>query len=246
MKTSIAVLLLSVVPAAMAQAPADAQARAKEEAAARAAWAGKVANFELCKSQDAVAEKYFADAKAAGKPTGEPVPTPECADPGPFTFLAPGEKPLEVSGAHSPAPTAATPPSTNEPAAQKQQPTSDTPAGPAGSTPNDESKPLEVSGAHSPAATATTPPSTNDPASEKQPPEQSGGTPEGAGSPGPAAPAAAQPAASSQAPAGEAAPQSPVEVPAPGGERVVPTPSSSGHTGNTPASPGTASTPSAQ
>ncbi len=244
MKTSIAVLLLSVAPVAMAQAPADAQARAKEEAAARAAWTGKVANFELCKSQDKVAAEYFAEAQAAGKPTNPPMPTPECADPGPFSFLAPGEKPLEVSGAHSPAPTAATPPSSNDPAAQKQPPTSDTPAGPAGSTPDDENKPLEVSGAHSPAATASTPPSTNDPASDKQPPEQSGGTPEGAGA---AAPAASQSATGSQAPAGNVpSAQTPAEVPAPGGERVVPTPSASGHTGNTPVSPGTASTPAAQ
>lgn len=244
MKTSVAVLLLSMTSVAMAQAPADAQARAKEEAAARAAWAGKMANFELCKSQDAVAEKYFADAKAAGKPTAEPVPTPECADPGPFSYLAPDEKPLEVSGAHSPAPTAATPPSTNDPASDKQPPTSDTPTGPAGSTPDDESKPLEVSGAHSPAATASTPPSTNDPASDKQPPEQAGGTPEGAGA---SAPAASQPSAGSQAPAGNVpSAQTPPEVPAPGGERVVPTPSDSGHTGNTPVSPGTAATPAAQ
>lgn len=244
MKTSIAVLLLSMTPVAMAQAPADAQARAKEEAAARAAWAGKVANFQLCKSQDAVAEKYFADAKAAGKPTAEPVPTPDCVDPGPFSSLAPGEKPLEVSEAHSPASTAATPPSTNDPASQKQPPTSDTPAGPAGSTPDDKSKPLEVSGAHSPAATASNPPSTNDPASGKQPPEQSNGTPEGAGA---SAHAASQPAAAPQAPAGNVpSAQTPAEVPAPGGERVVPTPSSSGHTGDTPVSPGTASTPAAQ
>lgn len=244
MKTSVAVLLLSIAPVAMAQAPADAQARAKEEAAARAAWAGKVANFELCKSQDRVAERYFAEAKAAGKPTGQPVPTPECVDPGPFSFLAPGEKPLEVSGAHSPAPTASTPPSTNDPASEKQQPTSDTPAGPAGSTPNDENKPLEVSGAHSPAANASTPPSTNDPASDKQPPESAGDTPEGAGA---SAPAASQPAAATQTPADKpASAQVPAEVPSPGGDRVTPTPSASGHAGNTPVSPGTASTPSAQ
>src|SRR5690606_40174079 len=166
MKTYVALLLLSVAPAAMAQAPADAQARAKEEAAARAAWAGKVANFQLCESQDKVAADYFADAKAAGKPIGEPLPTPDCVDPGPFSFVAPGEKPLEVSGAHSPAATAATPPSTNDPASDKQPPqqTSDTPAGPAGSTPDGENKPLQASGATSAAATATTPHTTHEPA----------------------------------------------------------------------------------
>ena len=46
----------------------------------------------------------------AGAPAGAPTPTP-CADPGPFAYNAPAEKPLEASGAHSPAGNATSPPS---------------------------------------------------------------------------------------------------------------------------------------
>jgi hypothetical protein len=65
-----------------------------------------------------------ATASNSGKPTttaeggGTPVANvaaapaiPSCADPGPFAYAAPEQKPLEVSGAHSPAATAASPPS---------------------------------------------------------------------------------------------------------------------------------------
>ena len=45
-----------------------------------------------------------ATAPAAAAPVG-------CADPGPFAYAPPDQKPLETSGAHSPAPTAASPPS---------------------------------------------------------------------------------------------------------------------------------------
>ena len=39
------------------------------------------------------------------------LPIPPCADPGPFAYTPPEQKPLETSGAHSPAGTAASPPS---------------------------------------------------------------------------------------------------------------------------------------
>lgn len=39
------------------------------------------------------------------------VSTPPCADPGPFAYTPPEQKPLETSGAHSPAGTATSPPS---------------------------------------------------------------------------------------------------------------------------------------
>jgi hypothetical protein len=88
------------------------EAKAKvAEAAAKTAWAGKVASFKLCQSQDKVAAMYRASAAAAGKT----VPTPACANPGPFAY-APAvlaANPIEASGAHSPAATAASPPSTN-------------------------------------------------------------------------------------------------------------------------------------
>ena len=44
-----------------------------------------------------------------------PMPAPACADPGPFTYTPPEAKPLEASGAHSPAGTATSPPSTKQP-----------------------------------------------------------------------------------------------------------------------------------
>ena len=86
-------LLLSTIVAAPAlaklPAPGD-EAKAKAaEAAEKAAHAGKVAGFQLCKSMDKVAAEYFAAAKKAGKETKPPVATPPCADPGPFAGAAP-------------------------------------------------------------------------------------------------------------------------------------------------------------
>jgi len=49
-------------------------------------------------------------AAAPGTPATAALPTP-CAEPGPFTYTPPEQKPLETSGAHSPAGTAASPPS---------------------------------------------------------------------------------------------------------------------------------------
>lgn len=48
---------------------------------------------------------------------GPATPTP-CADPGPFAYVAPSEKPLEASGAHSPAGNASSPPSSKSTAAE--------------------------------------------------------------------------------------------------------------------------------
>ena len=51
-------------------------------------------------------------AKAAGTETKPAAPTPPCTDPGPFGAAASAAgKPVEASGAHSPAGTAAKPPS---------------------------------------------------------------------------------------------------------------------------------------
>ena len=91
--------------------PDDAKAKAAD-AAAKAAWSGKVAAFQLCKSMDRVAAAYLADARKAGKDV-KPTPTPPCTDPGAFDA-----KPLEAAGAHSPPGTATSPPSTKTPAAQ--------------------------------------------------------------------------------------------------------------------------------
>lgn len=113
-------LLVAFSSVALAKLPpVSDEAKAKAaEAAAKAAWAGKVDGYLLCKSMDKVAASYFKTAKAAGKETKPPVATPACADPGTFTYAPPeAAKPLEASGAHSPAATATSPPSSKTPAA---------------------------------------------------------------------------------------------------------------------------------
>ena len=122
--------------------PPDEATKAKTaETAARAAWQAKVDAFQLCKAQDKVAAKYGkkngaakvvpvaakpAASPASGAASGTPVATaaaiPPCADPGPFAYNPPEQKPLETSGAHSPSGTAASPPSVRPEAAKIQQP----------------------------------------------------------------------------------------------------------------------------
>jgi hypothetical protein len=117
---ALAVLLASIAGLACAKLPAPSdEAKAKAaEAAAKTTWTTNVGNYQLCKSQDKVAAAYYAEAKKAGKPTQPPASAPACADPGPFAYVPPEAKPLEAAGAHSPPATAATPPSTNKPAAE--------------------------------------------------------------------------------------------------------------------------------
>ncbi|MES2688690.1 MAG: hypothetical protein V4706_17850 [Pseudomonadota bacterium] len=92
------------------------EAKAKAaEAAAKTAWTGKVEAFQLCKAQDKVAASYYKTAKAAGKETKPPAAAPACAEPGPFAYTPPEAKPIEAAGAHSPAGTATSPPSTKQP-----------------------------------------------------------------------------------------------------------------------------------
>jgi hypothetical protein len=117
-KLLITSLLLSACALATAKLPAPTpEAKAKsDEAAAKAAWAGKVDTYQLCQSQDRVASIYYKSAQAAGKETKPATATPPCADPGTFVYTpAEAPKPLEASGAHSPATTAASPPSTKVP-----------------------------------------------------------------------------------------------------------------------------------
>lgn len=114
----IAALLLGACALASAKLPAPSpEAKAKaDEAAAKTAWSAKVDAFQLCQSQDRVAAGYVKSAQAAGKEVKPPVPTPPCADPGAYAYAPPeSPKPLEVSGAHSPADTATSPPSTKAP-----------------------------------------------------------------------------------------------------------------------------------
>ena len=90
MKTTPPVLILLLawacaVPAeAKLPAPSE-QAKAQAaEAAARAAHGNKLADYQLCRSRERAAAHYYKSAKAAGKETRPPLPTPPCADPGPY------------------------------------------------------------------------------------------------------------------------------------------------------------------
>jgi len=114
-------LILGLLAAASATVlaklpPLSDEAKAKAaEAAAKTAWTGKLEAYQLCKAQDKVAAAYYKSAKAAGKDTKPPAAAPACADPGPFAYTPPEAKPLEAAGAHSPAGTATSPPSTKQP-----------------------------------------------------------------------------------------------------------------------------------
>lgn len=99
-------------------APDDAAKAKAAEAAAKAAWSGKVDNYLLCNAQDRAAANFFANAKAAGREVKPAIATPPCADPGPFAYTPPEAKPLEAAGAHSPTTTAASPPSGTKTAAE--------------------------------------------------------------------------------------------------------------------------------
>jgi hypothetical protein len=76
---------LSTASAKLPAPSEEAKAKAAE-AAAKTAHGGKVDNYKLCKSMEATAAAYYANAKKAGKETKPPVATPPCADPGPFVY----------------------------------------------------------------------------------------------------------------------------------------------------------------
>ena len=118
-KLLILSLLTAASAASLAKLPTPVlsdEAKAKAaEAAAKTGWTGKLEAYQLCKSQDKVAASYYKTAKAAGKETKPPAAAPACADPGPFAYTPPAAKPIEAAGAHSPAGTATSPPSTKQP-----------------------------------------------------------------------------------------------------------------------------------
>lgn len=117
-KLMIAGLLMGASALVMAKLPAPApEAKAKaDEAAAKAAWAGKVDAYQLCQAQDRVAASYYKTAQAAARETKPATATPPCADPGTFAYTpAEAPKPLEASGAHSSAATATSPPGSKVP-----------------------------------------------------------------------------------------------------------------------------------
>jgi hypothetical protein len=99
--------------------PPGEEAKAKSaETAAKAAWSGKVDAYLSCKSQDRVVAHYYKTAKSNNKEVKAAAPMPPCADPGAFTYVpVVATKPIEAAGAHSPAGTATSPPSSVTPAA---------------------------------------------------------------------------------------------------------------------------------
>lgn len=117
MKRTFAALLIMAAVSPHAAWAATAQEQAKmAEVKARAAWTDKVSAYQLCQVQDEVAAQYRARLASTGQTAPQPVATPACTDPGPFTYSAePGTQPLEGAGAHSPAETAKQPPNTSAP-----------------------------------------------------------------------------------------------------------------------------------
>lgn len=105
--------MLSSVAFAKLPAPSD-EAKAKAaEAAAKAAWAGKVDGYKLCKAQDRVVAHYkklpvAKDAKAPAKGAPVAAPASTCADPGPFVYTPAGAAPAAAAAAPA-APKAADP-----------------------------------------------------------------------------------------------------------------------------------------
>ncbi|MCY7319297.1 MAG: hypothetical protein LH617_11330 [Ramlibacter sp.] len=95
---------VSAAPAAAAPVASSAAATAKAPITASAAAVTTPVPAGLVAAVPAVT------GGTAAAPAGAPTPTP-CADPGPFAYNAPAEKPLEASGAHSPAGNATSPPS---------------------------------------------------------------------------------------------------------------------------------------
>lgn len=89
--------------------PGEAQQARAAEARARVAWSDKVAAFQLCRAQDKIATRYYAERHAQGKEVRAAVQGAPCADPGPF--VAP------VSSAPVPAPAVASAGSDARPAA---------------------------------------------------------------------------------------------------------------------------------
>lgn len=113
--TSLLLGACSLAAAKLPPPPPEVKAKS-DEAASKAAWAGKVDAYQLCQTQDRVAASYLKSAQAAGKQVKPATATPPCADPGAFAYMPTvAPKPLEAAGAHSPATTAASPPSTKVP-----------------------------------------------------------------------------------------------------------------------------------
>lgn len=95
---SLASIALAKLPPPSPEAAAKAA-----EGAAKAAWAGKVDGYKLCKVQERIAAGYFKTATAAGKTPLPAVETPACVEPPPFIYTP------AAAAAPAPAPVAAAP-----------------------------------------------------------------------------------------------------------------------------------------
>ncbi|MGO4382010.1 hypothetical protein [Pseudoduganella sp. RAF53_2] len=100
--------LVALAPFAQAKLPAPSpEAKAKaDETKAKTAWSDKVAAYKLCLVQDKVAADYFKH-KGAGKKAS--MPTPPCADPGPYVAQVAevgvaDSKPVPEAGSKQPPP----------------------------------------------------------------------------------------------------------------------------------------------
>jgi hypothetical protein len=98
-------------------APTAAPVAAAPAAAAPAAAAPAAAAPAAAAPTAAPPAAAAAQPAASGTPVAAKPPAP-CADPGPFAYNPPEQKPLETSGAHSPSGTAASPPSVKPPSAE--------------------------------------------------------------------------------------------------------------------------------
>jgi hypothetical protein len=104
-----AALLAALAAPSLAKLPAlsdDAKAKAAE-AAAKTAHGNKVADYQLCKSMNKVADQYRADAKKAAKVAPAATDTPACADPGAFVYTPPAPAGAAAPAAAAPAVAAA-------------------------------------------------------------------------------------------------------------------------------------------
>ncbi len=95
-------------PAAMPAASAPMAGAPAAMPAASAPMASASAATPIPRPTGAAASQGGGTPVAVVSPTPAP---PPCADPGPFAYTPPEQKPLESSGAHSPAATAISPPS---------------------------------------------------------------------------------------------------------------------------------------
>jgi hypothetical protein len=113
------------IAAAYGHGSAKGKAAAASAAAASSPAKGPSADAMATQAGAAVAKAQKPPASAAAPAASSGATTPvasappaACADPGPFAYNAPEQKPLETSGAHSPAGNATSPPSVNQESAK--------------------------------------------------------------------------------------------------------------------------------